>query len=128
MRQPDQANEAFEHDSIGVSIFKSQETIDRLNAWNNVKKYTLVDSQLQMSFVLDSQRINISAYDFEDRLVWRADPWKDKGLRAVYVRRPLIVEFFFFSEDPENIQIKYNSKQVGTVNRPTGKFDYLGSD
>ena len=36
---------------------------------------TLVDNELRMRFVLDSARINISAYDFSNNLVWSVDPW-----------------------------------------------------
>jgi hypothetical protein len=99
---------------------------------NGVTEYTLVDNELRMKFVLDSARINISAYDFSGNMIWRTDPWLDNRL-VVHnrVKRPTIVYYSFLSQGLDNkevISISYSSKQFGNVDRRTGKFQNLGKD
>jgi hypothetical protein len=97
-----------------------------------IKEYTLVDNDLKMKFVLDSLRINISAYDFSNKLIWRTDPWLDNKLIAYRVKRPLVVYYAFKpnwgTDDKEFIWISYNSTQFGTIDRRTGKFHDMGRD
>lgn len=128
-RQSDNVTGQIDPDSL---IIKNEETIARLNKWNLIKEYTLVDNELKMKFVLDSLRMNISAYDFSNKLVWRTDPWRDNKLIAYRVKRPLLVYYSLKAnwkdDDKEFIWIGYNSTQFGTVDRRTGKFHYMGKD
>ncbi len=96
------------------------------------KADTLVDHALNMTFVLDSTRINISAFDRFNKLVWRTDPWADNKLEAYRVARPTIVYFQVqkgeLPHDKEAIWITYNNTQFGTVDKATGKFTWMGQD
>ena len=113
-------------------IIKDEQTIARLNKLNHIKEYTLVDNNLRMKFVLDSQRINISAYDFSNKLIWRTDPWLDNKLTPYRVKRPLLIYWSFkpnWGPDEKLVLwVSYNSTQFGTVDRRTGKLHYMGRD
>jgi hypothetical protein len=99
---------------------------------NMIKKDTLVDNELRMRFVLDSLRIRISAYDFSNKLIWSTDPWLDNKLIEYRVKRPVLVYYSlkpnWKEDDKKLIWITYNNSQFGTVDRRTGKFDYMGKD
>jgi hypothetical protein len=106
-----------------------------LGSWtglrNGVTEYTLVDNELKMKFVLDSARINISAFDFSGNLMWKTDAWLDNKLVVHKVDRPTIVYYSFLDQGVENkdvITITYSSSQFGTVDRRTGEFKSLGKD
>jgi hypothetical protein len=131
-RQSDNFKGRIDTDSTTGLIIKDEQTIARLNKLNFIKEHTLVDNELRMKFVLDSQRINISAYDFSNKLMWQTDPWLDNKLIAYQVKRPVLVHFAFRpnwgTDDKEVIWISYNNTQFGTVDRRTGKFHYMGKD
>jgi hypothetical protein len=85
-----------------------------------------------MKFVLDSARINISAYDFSGKFIWSTDPWLDNKL-VVHkgIKRPTIVYYSFLDHGVDNkelISISYNSSQFGYIERRTGKFQNGGKD
>jgi len=106
-----------------------------LGSWkglpNGVTDYTLIDNELKMKFVLDSDRINISAFDSSGNLVWKTDPWLDNKLVVHKIDRPTIVYYSFLDQGVDNkkvITITYSSNQFGSVDRRTGKFKSLGKD
>jgi hypothetical protein len=118
--------------SILITACSGQESGSWKGLRNGVTEYTLVDNELRMKFVLDSARINISAYDFSGNLTWSTDPWLDNKL-VVHngVKRPTIVYYSFLDNGVENkelISISYSSKQFGYVERRTGKFQNGGRD
>jgi hypothetical protein len=95
------------------------------------KADTLVDHASNMTFVLDSTRINITAYDSYNKVVWRTDPWSDNKLTAYRVARPTIVYYQLQKKvgfEEEVIWITYNNTQFGTVDKATGKFTWMGQD
>jgi hypothetical protein len=99
---------------------------------DRVKKDTLVDNKLKMKFVLDTARINISAYDFSAKLIWTTNPRVENKLREYRVKNPIIVYFSFQhadgTKDKDVIWISYSNSQFGTIDRRTGKFDFMGQD
>jgi hypothetical protein len=118
-----------------TSLCFGQETkqyVTNFTLRDRVKKDTLVDHDLKMTFILDSTRIYISALDHADNLVWRTDPWTDNKLDEYRVRRPVIVFYQFRKNEhtygKEKIWITYSNTQFGTVDKLTGKFRWLGQD
>jgi hypothetical protein len=113
-------------------LIKDKEVIEELDKWNPIKEYTLTDSELKMNFVLDSLRINISAYDFSNNLVWKTDPWFDNKLIPYKLKRPRLIYYSLKAnwrdDDKKFIWISYNSTQFGAIDRRTGKFHYMGKD
>jgi hypothetical protein len=103
----------------------------QINPKDRVKKDTLVDNNLKMKFVLDTARLNISAYDFSDKLVWTVNPRLENKLSEYRVKNPVIVYFSFEGAGTKGknvIWISYNNSQFGTVDRQTGKFHFMGQD
>jgi hypothetical protein len=112
---------------LNFLLIKDKETIERLDKMNPIEEYTLVDNELKMKFVLDSLRINISAYDSSNKLVWRTDPWFDKKLTPYRLKRPRLIYYSLKGQDDEEfIWITYNTTQFGAIERRTGKFHYMG--
>jgi hypothetical protein len=99
---------------------------------DKIKKDTLVDNDLKMKFILDSSRIFISAFDENNKLVWRTDPWADNKIREYRVKRPVVVLYNLqkskWTDGIEKIWIVYNNTQFGTVDKVSGKFKWLGQD
>jgi hypothetical protein len=85
-----------------------------------------------MKFILDTARINISAYDFSDKLIWTTNPRLEKRLKEYRVKDPVIVYFSLQkaagTKDKDVIWISYSNSQFGTVDRRTGKFNFMGQD
>jgi len=110
-------------------LIKDKEVIARLDKWNPIEEYTLVDNELKMKFVLDSLRINISAYNFSNKLVWKTDPCVDNKLMPYRLKRPRLIYYSLTGngqDDKEFIWITYNTTQFGAIDRQTGKFYYMG--
>jgi hypothetical protein len=99
---------------------------------DRVKKDTLVDNKLKMRFVLDTARVNVSAYDFDNKLIWTTNPRFEDKLREYRIKNPVIVYFSLQHADGTNdkdlIWISYSNSQFGTIDRRTGKFDFMGQD
>lgn len=99
---------------------------------NRVKNDTLIDKELKMIFVLDTAHINITAYDFAGKPVWKTDPWLGNKLREYRVKRPVVVSYSFqknkWTDEKEVIWITYNNTQFGILDKNTGKFTWFGQD
>lgn len=95
-------------------------------------KDTLIDKSSGIKFYLDTLSINIYAFDKEDKLLWKTDPWKDNKLMEYRVKRPKIVYFNFVKNEISNnievIGIAYNNSQFGHLDKLTGKFIFGGQD
>jgi hypothetical protein len=113
-------------------LITQDSTIAKLDKLSYVEQYTLIDDELKMKFILDSQRINITAYDSLGKVTWQTDPWLDNKLMTYRLKRPRIIFFAFVNEErtdnKEVIGIDYNNTQFGMVDKRTGKFTFWGQD
>ena len=94
---------------------------------------TLVDKKTGYKFIIDKERIYITAVDKTGKVIWRVDPAVDNKLKEYRVKRPTIVYFAFGIDDRtkeknEVIDIGYNNSQFGFLDKKTGKFTFSGQD
>jgi hypothetical protein len=129
-----QDNKIKQMNSFSESDFliTQDSVIAKLDKLSYITQYTLLDDEFKMKFILDSQRINITAFDSLGRAVWRTDPWLDNKLMTYRLKRPRIIYFGFVkrerSDNKEVIGIDYNNTQFGMVDKRTGKFTFWGQD
>jgi len=93
---------------------------------------SIIDSITGNIFLLDSAHINIYAFNSKGDTLWSSDPWKDNKLEAYRVKRPVIVDFDFatneWTDNKEVIWIVYNNTQFGIINKESGEFIWFGQD
>jgi hypothetical protein len=95
---------------------------------------TLKDSLTGNTFLLDSNHINIYAFNSKGDTLWKADPYKDSKIEEYRVSRPVIVNFEFitshwcYTGKKKTIWINYNNTQAGYVDLDSGKFHFCGQD
>jgi hypothetical protein len=127
-----QSDNIKQGNSFSGYLITQDSTIEKLDKLSYVEQYTLIDVELKMKFILDSQRINIAAYDSLGKVIWRTDPWLDNRLMTYRLKRPRIIYFGFLNEErtdnKEVIAIDYNNTQFGIVDKRTGKFTFWGQD
>jgi hypothetical protein len=117
----------------GGSLFKSksQKSVPR-------HPITLVDSLTNNYFVLDSNYIYITAYNKNNELIWKTDPYLDNKIMEYRTQRPVIISYQL-RDTPKNykdeiedgvkvIWITYNNTQFGFINCKTGKYHMCGQD
>ena len=101
-------------------------------AKNRIVKDTLIDKSLGYKFIIDKNRIVISAFDMKGKLIWKTNPAVDNKLEEYKVKIPTIVYFAFDSDrsqkKSEVIWIAYNNSQFGFLDKKTGKFTFEGQD
>lgn len=99
---------------------------------NPVLKDTLYDKENGNIYVLDKNRIFITAYDKKGKVLWRTDPVKDAFIRRYRTDRPVIISFEFGTESvnqkSQAIWIRYNNSQFGYLLKKNGKFRCQGQD
>ncbi|POY37227.1 hypothetical protein C3L50_14470 [Flavobacterium alvei] len=99
---------------------------------NRIVKDTLIDKSLGYKFIIDKNRIVISAIDKKGKLIWKTNPSVDNKLGEYKVKIPKIVYFAFDSDSSkkksEVIWIAYNNSQFGFLDKKTGKFTFEGQD
>lgn len=98
---------------------------------------TIVDSQTNNYYVLDSQHIYITAFNKDGIKLWQTDPWKDNGIEEYRTKRPLIVWFQFGLSHREYdqrykghkvIHISYSNSQFGELDLANGHYYFAGQD
>ncbi|MES2382147.1 MAG: hypothetical protein V4538_13965 [Bacteroidota bacterium] len=104
---------------------------------NPVLRDTLYDKQNGNIYVLDKNRIFITAYDKEKKLLWKTDPALDSFLpqyqmEQFELKRP-IIKYFSLQELKDDkrmevIWIVFNNTQFGYLLKNNGKFYWLGQD
>jgi hypothetical protein len=98
----------------------------------------LVDSVTSNYFILDSNKIFITAYDKSNKIIWRTDPYKNDSIPEYRTKRPFII-YFVFGKSPDYfsnkikeglkvIWITYNNTQFGFIDIRNGKYYYCGQD
>jgi len=119
------------------------------------KSDTLTDKVTLTKFILDSARIYVKAVNASGRQLWQTDAWKDGGLDAYRVKRPVIARFFLYNYyygdsiiytdklkgkqakeiernkekySREVIAVAYNNTQFGFIDKKTGLFHFQGQD
>ncbi len=99
---------------------------------NPILKDTLYDKENGNIYVLDKNKIFVTAYDKNGKVIWRTDPVKDAFIRKYRTDRPIIVSFEFGTESvnqkSEAIWIRYNNSQFGYLLKKNGKFRCQGQD
>lgn len=126
---------------MGISYLNNNfahNCINKIVAENNpVLKDTLYDKQNGNIYVLDKNRIFITAYDKEKKLLWKTDPALDSFLpqyqmEQFELKRPIIKYFSLqqlkYDNRMEVIWIVFNNNQFGYLLKNTGKFYWLGQD
>ncbi len=131
------------YDSNGNIIYGSN--------WNTKKgkSITLYDFATQTSFVLDSSRTVISAFDKKGKLKWKTNPYKDNKVREYRTNNPIIVYYSMgltknyyrrrispFSTEISDyfylkkmlISISYNNSQFGSIDLNDGFYYFMGQD
>lgn len=96
-------------------------------------KHTLIDKTNGNYYVLDKTRTMVSAYNKQNKLLWRTNPFKDSFLPIYRTTRP-VIDFFkltkgkYINRNEEVIWIVFNSSQGGYLLKSNGKFYFLGND
>jgi len=97
-----------------------------------IRTDTLIDKKSGDKFIIDKQRIYITAFDRNGKLLWKTDPVIDNKLPKYRIARPTIIYFALYSEGvkkgKERIWITYNNTQFGVLDKLTGKFNFYGQD
>ena len=103
---------------------------------NDVKNDTLVDSS-GVKFILDKERMYVTAIDKNGKQLWKTDPAVDNKLKEYRIKRPHIVYFDFSIkyvkstegfEKEQVIVVGYENSQAGYLIRKTGTFHFEGQD
>lgn len=99
---------------------------------DRIKIDTLTDKQNGNRFIIDKQRIYITAIDKNGKLLWKTDPAVDNNLEKYRTDRPTIVYFAFGSNrtksKKEVICLSYSNTQFGYLDKENGKFTFQGQD
>jgi hypothetical protein len=93
---------------------------------------TLVDKCNGNKFVLNKNRVSISALDSVGKILWESSPAEDSKLKEYRTKRRRIVQFCFdtlqTADKLEVIRIVYSNTQFGYLLKSSGKFIFLGQD
>ena len=89
----------------------------------------LFDKKNGNTFILDTKKINVFAYNKKGKLLWKTDPYMDAYLPHYLIARPTITYFKLGNfAQKDVIFISYNNKQFGYILRANGKFYFQGQD
>jgi hypothetical protein len=99
---------------------------------DRIKIDTLIDKKSGAKFIIDKQRIFITAIGKNGKLLWKTDPAIDNKLEKYRTDRPTIV-YFSFGDDrtkrkKEVIWLSYSNTQFGYLDKVSGKFTFYGQD
>jgi hypothetical protein len=95
---------------------------------DHIKSDTLIDKKSYVKFIIDKERIFITAIDSLGKILWKTDPYTDNKIREYRVKRPTIVYFAFSKDFEDAIAITYNNTQFGYIEKTTGEYDWHGQD
>jgi hypothetical protein len=93
--------------------------------------FVLVDHKTGAKFVLDSARQSISAVARNGKLLWQTNPEKVSGPDFIYGDGAKIIYCYFDTNArtrKERIIVEYNINLIGSIDKKTGKFTFLGRD
>jgi hypothetical protein len=113
------------------TISKAQSYIAHYTYPDKIKKDTLTDTINNIKFIVDKERIYITAIDKSGKQLWKTDPAVDSKLEEYRVKRPTIVYFkLVLDKSGKNIaiEIAYNNSQSGYLDEKSGKFTFIGQD
>lgn len=114
-----------------ITFGQSQTYIGHYIDKSHIKQDTLIDKVSGMKFILDKNRIYVTAIDKSGKQLWKTDPAVDNKLEEYRVKRPVIV-YFSFGKDRTGqnqvIDISYNNSQFGYLDKKSGHFYFDGQD
>jgi len=113
------------------NISKAQAYIAHYTYPDKIKKDTLIDTIFGVKFIVDKERIYITAIDKSGKQLWKTDPAVDSKLEEYRVKRPTIVYFKLVSDKSGKkiaVEIAYNNSQFGYLDEKSGKFTFVGQD
>jgi len=114
-----------------TSFGQSTTYIAHYNEPSHIKKDTLTDSKGGEKFIIDKNRIYITAVDKTGKQLWKTDPVGDNKIEEYRVKRPVIVYFALGTKGSGNdevIYISYNNSQFGYLDEKSGTFHFEGQD
>jgi hypothetical protein len=99
---------------------------------DRIKVDTLIDKKNGDKFIIDKQRVFITAIDKSGKLLWKTDPAIDNKLEKYRTDRPTLV-YFSFGDDrtkskKEVIWLSYSNTQFGYLDKKSGRFIFQGQD
>ena len=114
---------------IAASLLKvNAQYVSHYSLSDNIKKDTLTDSSGN-HFIVDKERIYVTAYDSTYKQIWKTDPYKDNKIPEYRTARPKLVMFkLALYQGKEQLCIKYSNTQFGTLAKETGEYHWLGQD
>lgn len=114
---------------ITASVLKvNAQYVTHYSLSDNIKKDTLTDSSGN-HYVVDKERIYVTAYDSTYRQIWKTNPYKDNNTPEYRTAKPQLVMFkLAIYQGKEQLCIKYSNTQFGTLSKETGKYHWLGQD
>jgi hypothetical protein len=92
---------------------------------------TLIDFNSGTKFYIDTSHTFVYAYNNKGELLWKTDPWEDNNLKVFGDPHPKIEYLKFVSgvcDTSKEIEIGYNNKLGGCLNKLTGKFGKMIKD
>jgi hypothetical protein len=95
---------------------------------DQIKIDTLIDKELGVKFIVDKERIFITAVDSSGKILWKTDPYTDSKIKEYRTKRPTLVYFAFSKNFKDAISIAYNNSQFGYIYKATGGYHYQGQD
>ena len=95
---------------------------------NQIKIDTLIDTLTGRKFILDKERIYITAINRRGKVIWRTDPVIDSKIKPYRHARPIIVYFAFSKDTKEIINISYSNSMFGVLKKENGKFYFSVRD
>lgn len=117
--------------SILIAAFVSKGNAQYVSHYplsDNIQKDTLPDGSSN-HYIVDKDRIYVTAYDSTYKLIWKTDPYKDNNIPEYRAVRPKLVMFkLALYQGKEQLCIKYSNTQFGTLSKETGKYRWLGQD
>lgn len=111
-----------------LSKITNAQYIGRSKSNNQVKIDTLIDTVTGRKFILDKERVHITAINKRGRVIWCTDPVIDNKIKPYRDERPIIVYFAFVEKNKNVISIGYSNSMFGVLNKKNGKFGFLGQD
>ena|ERR1700761_5645239 len=114
-----------------ITHAQSQTYISHYTEKSDIKQDTLIDKISGTKFILDKDRIYISAVSKNGKQLWKTDAATDNKLSEYRVKRPTIVYFAFGVDNTgknQVIDISYNNSQFGYLDKKSGRFYFNGQD
>jgi len=89
---------------------------------------TFFDAATRTTIYVESDGRHIAAIDSMGQVRWLRDPFAEKHLCAYRVSRPVIVSIEPSQGSPNEVVVRYDSSQFGTLRKDSGEFTPIGQD